>query len=272
MILKGVKMGFLVALLMGAGYFCGTVFMQFGQAYETILSPSSDLMYLLLWLLLALAGVAVTGGLVSALVRPVWAAMVGFALSGLTMLLGWELTTVNGILVLVYVLAGSLYAVAVASALVQRIKFSVEPVTARQGTLLMAVILVACGSLYADAAAHVEREGFAIPRPLVEVFMQQMERQIEAQVPEQERQQVVTQFRQEFQRTLDEFYESTMKPYERFIPLAIAAGMFMSLVTISRLLVWVPALVLNFIFALLAALGITKTVAETRTVQRTVIS
>ncbi|MBC8254271.1 MAG: hypothetical protein H8E35_09580, partial [Ardenticatenia bacterium] len=181
-------------------------------------------------------------------------------------------TTVNGILVLVYVLAGSLYAVAVASALVQRIKFSVEPVTARQGTLPLAVILVACGSLYADAAAHVEREGFAIPRPLVEVFMQQMERQIEAQVPEQERQQVVTQFRQEFQRTLDEFYESTMKPYERFIPLAIAAGMFMSLVTISRLLVWVPALVLNFIFALLAALGITKTVAETRTVQRTVIS
>ncbi len=63
-----------------------------------------------------------------------------------------------------------------------------------------------------------------------------------------------------------------MKPYERFIPLAIAASMFMSLVTISRLLVWVPALVLNFILALLAALGITKTVAETRTVQRLVIS
>lgn len=130
MILKSVKMVCLVALLMGAGYFGGIVCMQFGQAYETILSPSSDLMYLLLWLLLALAGVAVAGGLVSALVRPVWAAMVGFALSGLTMLLGWELTTVNGVLVLVYVLVGSLYAVAVAKALVQRIQFSVEPVTA----------------------------------------------------------------------------------------------------------------------------------------------
>ena len=54
--------------------------------------------------------------------------------------------------------------------------------------------------------------------------------------------------------------------------MAIAASLFMSLVTIIRLLAWVPTAFLSIIFPLLAALGMTEVVSETQEVQRLVIS
>ena len=60
-------------------------------------------------------------------------------------------------------------------------------------------------------------------------------------------------------------------PYEKFIPLGIAVGPFMLLVTITRLLAWVPNLVLRLVCPLLTALRLTKVVRETRQVRRLVI-
>ena len=237
-----------------------------------IFSPSRELLDPLLWFLLALGAVAVTAGLVAALLRPVWIGIIAFALSGLTMLLGWQVTVGSGVLVLVYLLAASRYAVGVARELNQRIRFSVRPISEGQGMLLMALILVACGSLYLGYAAHIEQEGFSMPESYVEMFMEQMEKQIKAQAPAEERQEAVAEFREEFRLAVSEFFERTVKPYERFIPLAIAASLFMSLVTIIRLLAWVPTAFLSIIFPLLAALGMTEVVSETQEVQRLVIS
>jgi len=153
----------------------------------------------------------------------------------------------------------------------ERIRFSVHPISEGQGMLLMALTLVACGSLYLGYAAHIEREGFSMPESYTEMFMEQMEKQIEARVPEEERQEAVAKFREEFRHATDEFFERTVKPYERFIPLAMAVGLFMSLVTLTRLLAWVPTMVLSIIFPLLTALGVTRVVSETREVQRLVI-
>ena len=86
---KWLKATFLAVLLIGAGHFFGRVCTQISQAYELILSPSRELLGLLLRFLLALCAIAVTSGLVAALLRPAWAGIVAFALSGLTMLLGW---------------------------------------------------------------------------------------------------------------------------------------------------------------------------------------
>ena len=269
---KWLKVAFLAALLMGAGYFFGIVCHQIGQAYELILHPSKELLNLLLWFLLALGAVAVTAGLVAALVRPVWLGILVFAFSGLTMLLGWEVTVASTVLVLVYLLVGSLYVVGVARELNERIRFSVRTISDAQGMLLMTMTLMACGSLYLGYAAHIEREGFSLPEFYIEIFMEQMEKQIEARVPAEEREEVVAQFAEEFRRAVDEFFERTVKPYERFIPLAIAAGLFMPLVTITRLLAWVPSVVLSVVFPFLAALGVTKVVSETQEVQRLVIS
>jgi len=100
--------------------------------------------------------------------------------------------------------------------------------------------------------------------------MELMEKQIVARVPIGGSE-VVIQFREEFQKMIDSFIEGTVKPYERYIPLAMALGLFMPLVTITSLLTWAPALFLRVLFTLLTALGVTKIVTENREVQRLII-
>ena len=146
-----------------------------------------------------------------------------------------------------------------------------RPISDGQGTMLMALILVVCGSLYLGYAPYIEREGFSVPDFYVETLMQQVEKQIEVRVPADQRQEVVAGFREEFGSTIDGFLERTLKPYERFIPLFIATGLFMSLLTITRLLAWVPTILLNVMFPLLKALGVIEEVTENREVQRLVI-
>ena len=268
---KWLKVGLLAALLMGAGYFFGTVCTQMGQAYTLILAPSGELLPLLLRLLLALGAVAVTAGLVAALVRPVWVGIAAFALSGVALLLGWQVTAGSGLLVLVYLLAASICAVGIAKELNQRTRFSVQPVCQGNGLLLTALVLVACGSLYLGYAAHVEREGLLLPESTIDLLVEQVERQIASRTPAEQREEVLAEFRQEFRRGVDQFLEHTAKPYQPLIPLVVAAGMFMPLVTITRLLAWVPMLVLGAAFRLLRALGIARIVTEVREVERLVV-
>lgn len=270
---KWLKFTFFTIPLIGTGYFFGTICRQIGQAYDLILSPSGELLYLLLWLLLSLGGLMVASGLVAALLRPLWIGVIAFILSGLAMLLGWRQVTIgNGILILGYLLVAFFYSFVVVRELNERIKFSVRSISEGQNILLMVLILVICGSLYFGCVSRIEQEGFSPPQFYIKMFMEQMEKQIEARVPAKERQEVITQFRKEFQRTVDEFFKSTVKPYERFIPLAIIAVLFMPLVTITRLLVWVPTLLMSIIFSLLKAMGAVKLISETREVQRLVIS
>ncbi len=270
---KWLKFTFFTFLLIGAGYFFGTICSQISRAYDLMLYPSWELLNLLLWLLLSLGGLMIAAGLIAALLRPLWIGIMAFILSGLAMLLGWRQMTVgNGILILVYLLVAFFYTVVVARELNERIRFSVRPISEGQNILLMVLILVICGSLYFGCVDYVEQEGFTPPQFYIKMFMEQMEKQIEARVPAKERQEVITQFRKEFQHTVDEFFESTVKPYERFIPLAIAAALFMPLVTITRLLVLVPTVFMSIIFSLLKVLGMVKLISETREVQRLVIS
>jgi hypothetical protein len=103
------------------------------------------------------------------------------------------------------------------------------------------------------------------------MFMEQMEKQIVSRAPEAEREEMIAEFREEFRHTVDEFFEQTVKPHEKLIPLGVAAGIFTPLVTVTRLLSWVPTMILNLVFYLLTALGVIKVVCETQEVQRLVI-
>lgn len=261
----------LAALAIGAGYFFGTVCKRVMHAYELVLDPSLELVKLLAWLLLAMYAVVVAGGVVAALVRPVWVGIIVFALSGMALVLGWQVALVSTALALISVLCASLYAVGVAKELKERIRFSVRPVTGEQGLLVLSLALLACGSLYVGYAEHIEREGFSVPETYVETLGEQIERQIEARVPERERQEVLDAFREEFRRGVDEFFDQTVKPNERYIPLIVAGGVFTPLVTVTRLLAWLPSAILSIIFPLLRALRITEVVRETKETERLVI-
>jgi ABC-type multidrug transport system fused ATPase/permease subunit len=268
---KWLKTALFAVLLVGAGFFFGMICKQIGNAYELVLAPSGELLTLLLWFLLGVGAVTVSTGLVAALVRPVWGGFIALALSGLAMLLGWQVALVSSFLVVVYLLAACVYAEGVARDLNERVRFSVRSTSAGQSILLTALALVACGSLYAGYAAHIEQEGFSLPEAYIEVFMEQLEKQIEVRVPAEEREEVVGEFREGFRRTIDEFVEQRVKPYEELIPLGVAAGLFMPLVTITGLLAWVPAVVLSLVFRLLTVLGVTRVVSETQEVERLVI-
>lgn len=270
---KWIKIVFFAALLIGAGYLFGVVCKQFDQAYNLILSASIELLNPLLWFLLGLFAVVVAAGLVSALLRPIWIGVTAFGLSGLAMLLGWwHLTIGSGLLVLIYFLAGIIYILTVKKELNLLIKFSVQPICKSQMVLRIALILIICGSLYFGYAAHIKQEGFSIPEPYIEMIFEQIEKRVKTQVPAEEYQETVVNLREELGQAINNFSEQTIKPYERFIPLAIAIGLFTTLITITSLLTWIPAILLYIIFPLLKKSSMVKIVSETKDIQRLVIN
>ncbi len=262
---------FFTILLAGAGYFFGTIGKQINQSCQLILSPSIELLYLLLWLLAAIGAIVVAAGLVAALLRPLGIGILAFLLSGLAILLGWQVSLDTGVLTLVYVLAASFYANSVAKELNERIRFSVRPISEGRSMLMMALILVTCGGLYLGCSAHIEREGFEIPETYFNMFMEPMKEQILAQIPEEERLQAGAKFEEQFQGMMENFFEETIKPYEQYIPLVITLGLFFPLQTITSLVSWLLPVVLSIIFSLLEALKVTRVVSETKEVQRLVV-
>jgi hypothetical protein len=137
--------------------------------------------------------------------------------------------------------------------------------------LLISLIFIASGSLGFGSAAHIEREGFSIPKPYTEMLVEQVGRLLEAQVPEERREEVMANFRKEFHSTIFKFSEHATERYGQFIPLIISAGLFIPLLAIARLIAWIPILILSAIFPLLTKLGITKVISKTEEVQRLII-
>jgi uncharacterized membrane protein len=235
-----------------------------------ILSLSKDLLPLALRVLLALATLAVAAGIVAVLFRLFWVCIIASGLSALAALFGWEWRVDTSILALLYFFASLIYARGVAQELDNRLDFSVRPISESQSLLFMALSVVICGAFYFGYSAQIEKEGFSIPSFFVEMAMTSMEKQIEQQLdltPTQ-REEVLAKFRQEFEDKVKKPIEDKIKPYERFIPIAVAIGLLQPLVFVSSLLSWIPILVLRLVFPLLTALKVAKVVTETREVRR----
>jgi len=269
---RWLKMVFLAIPVIVTGYFFGKICQQMSGAYPLLLAPSRELLTLLLWLLLALGFIAVSAGIVAALLQPVWVAFAAFAFSGLTLLLGWEVTLRSAILALLYVLAGAAYAISTQGELKQRIKFSVRPVTEGQNILIIVLLIVAIGSFYFGCAEHIQRKGFSIPEQYMTKFTGEMAKHIAAQAPAGQREKIQAEITKQSQRMMDDLMARWVKPFERYIPLLLALSLITPLLTITRLLTWVPMLILGGVFPLLTAVGITRVTTETVEVERLVIS
>jgi hypothetical protein len=237
---KWLKIAFFTALLIGAGYFFGVVCKGIGNAYEFILSPSKELLGILLKFLLAVGVLMLTAGLVAALIRPLWIAYIAFAFSGIAILLGWRVSTLIGAIILIYILAGSIYAMGVAKDLKERIRFSMRSIGTGQNLLSMSLVLVACGSLYLGYKEHIDQVGFSVPESFLEIMADQVEEQIGIQTPEEGRSQTIDEIKEGVKRSMEGLIYQKLKPYEAYIPLGLAAGVFMSLVTIIGILMWLP--------------------------------
>ena len=269
---RRLKFAIFAVLLIGASYFFGIVCEQSAQVFMLLLVPSKEILIFLSKFLLALGAMLVCAGLVAALIRPLWVASFAFGLSGLTIIIAWEVTVVSGTLTLLYFLISVIYTRNVIKRLDQQLEFSVRAISLSQKMLISALILVVCGSIYLGASSYVEQEGFSIPEKYIEMIMKAMEPQIVSRTAEEGREVAVLNFRKEFREIIDGFFDETMGPYERFIPLGLSLSLFMTLVTITSLLSWIPTLILETFFSVLLKLGVVKVVTETLEVRRLVIN
>ena len=272
-----VKITFLALLLIAASWFFGIWCGRVGQAYALFFQPGREILELVLWLLLAIAVVAVTAGLVAALLKPLWVAVVAFALSALAMILGWQVGIGPALFGLLYFVASLLYTRGVAGELNDRLKFSVEAVSRGLSLLFMVQALVVCGSLYLGYAAHIEKEGFTLPPAFKEMMSKMtiipMREAIEAQtdLTPEEKERALAEMEEGFEEMWMGPLEEMIEPYERLIPVVVAVSAFMTAQTILSLLSWIPGLILAMIFPLLQITGMTRVVRETREVERVVI-
>jgi len=270
---KVVKIVVLVLLLIPAGAFFGMVCQNINEQCELLLALDKDIVRCLAELLLAVAIVAVVGGLVAALVRPIWICIFGFALSALAAFFAWDLSLASGVSALIYFVVGALYSRGVAEALDNRLTFSVEPISGAQSTLLAGLAIAASVSLYFGYSARIDEQGFELP-PLIrdtmtEFSMAPMRAQIEARtdLTSREKEDAVAQMREGFDqwtRSMEEMIE----PYERFVPIAVAFILFQFLAVINSLFFWVPIVFLAVLFPILTALGVAERTTEMREVVR----
>jgi hypothetical protein len=270
---KVVKIVVLVLLLIPAGAFFGMACQNINQQYELLMALDKAVVRSFAQLLLAVAAVAVIGGLVAALVRPVWICIVGFALSALAVFLAWELSLASAVSAVIYFLVGALYSRGVAEALDHRLSFSVEAISGSQSTLLAGLAIAASVSLYFGYAAQVGEQGFEFPPAMrdaiTEFSMVPMRAQIEARtdLTSAEKEAAAAQMREGFDGWMASM-EEMIEPYERFVPIGVAFMLFQFLAVINALFFWVPIVILAVLFPILTAVGVVKKTTETREVER----
>jgi len=274
---KSAKIVVLAILLIAAGFLFGRACEQVSRQYQLVLMLDRGFLYVLLWLVAAVATVAVTGGLVAALVRPLWVCVAAFAVSALAVLIAWEVSLASGVVTLIYLAVSLLYCRGVAEALDNRLKFSVEPISGSQSTLLAGLAIAASASLYFGYAAEIQEQGFAFPpavrETLSEMSMAPIRAQIEARtdLTSEEKDTLLAQASEGFEEQWITPVEETIGSYQEFVPWVIAFSLFQLLAVINSLFSWIPIVILAVIFPILAGLGVTETVIETREMERLII-
>lgn len=271
---KWLKMSLLAVPLIGAGYFLGVACNKVQQIYNLILSPSWDIIHLLILLFIAFSIVIIAATIVAVLYRPVWIGITAFAFSGLTMLIAMKFTMESIILFFVYLIATSIYTAGVAGELNQRLRFSIKSIVSWQRMLLLIMALMASGKLYSYCDMQVKKEGIYIPEFYMKIIDSHFDKQVESKVaglPEENRQWVRTQLKGEYMRLVNDSYNRWIKPNAQYVPLLIAAYLFVILLLVSRLAVVVSYLVLYIVFYVLKRLRFTRIICEAQEVQRLVI-
>jgi hypothetical protein len=273
---KVAKIAVLVLLLIGAGFSFGRACQEINEQYQLLLSLDRDFAYGVLMLLMAIALVAIAGGLVAALVRPLWIPILGFGLSALAAFFAWELSLASGLTALIYFAVSIPYTRGVAEALENRLKFSVQAISGSQSILLAGLAVAASVSVYFGYAGEIDERGFQLPpamgNMITEFSSAPMMAQIDARtdLTEEERETMAAQITEGFEQWMTSM-EDIIQPYERFIPIMVAFMLFQVLAVVNTLFSWAPILVLAMLFPILTRLGVAREITATETVVHLVL-
>jgi hypothetical protein len=273
---KVAKIAVLVLLLIGAGFSFGRACQEINEQYQLLLSLDRDFAYGVLMLLMAIALVAIAGGLVAALVRPLWIPILGFGLSALAAFFAWELSLASGLTALIYFAVSIPYTRGVAEALENRLKFSVQAISGSQSILLAGLAIAASVSVYFGYAGEIDERGFQLPPAMGDMITEfssaPMMAQIDARtdLTEEERETMAAQITEGFEQWMTSM-EDIIQPYERFIPIMVAFMLFQVLAVVNTLFSWAPILVLAMLFPILTRLGVAREITATETVVHLVL-
>ncbi|MDP3184661.1 MAG: hypothetical protein Q8M58_05255, partial [Anaerolineales bacterium] len=100
------------------------------------------LLNLALWVFGSILFLALTGGLVAALVRPFWVITLGYFLSTLAMFLMWKIGIITAVASLIYFLIAIGFSNTVVDEIKVRLNFSVKPIQQEQKFLLFGLVLM----------------------------------------------------------------------------------------------------------------------------------
>ncbi|MFC1523135.1 hypothetical protein ACFL6Y_12075 [Elusimicrobiota bacterium] len=269
---KRIKFVFFALLSMASSFYFGLTCFKISLAYSMLISPSMELLDLLISLLAGISAVVITAAFVAVLLKPAWAAMIAFACSGFALYAGWGMATGSNIMALAYVLATSLYALGVSKDMDERISFSTQSIGRGQHMLIIVVVAIACASVYLGTSGPAEKISGIIPRLFTNIAVDHAEKQVLSNLPTRQNKGMLDKFRADISAMVEKTFKNMIDPYKQYIGLALAVILFMPLLTICSLLAWVWVLIIKLIFILLKAVGVTELVAETKQVQRLVLA
>ncbi len=268
---KWLKYAFFTLIHLLTSFFLGRMCNQLSLSYELILSPSIELLEKLIYLLLSIGGVIISAGIVALLMKPLWISAAAFLLSSLAILFGWQQFSIQvGIILLVYFLICCYAAHGVHVEQKEYIHFSTKPFKDSLSLFSIALLIVACGSIFVGSKDAIDRNGFEIPASYLEIFMNPFKEQALSQVPYTEHKKFEEEFEGQMQEMMDGFTEK-IKPIEKYIPLIIGAMFLMPLLTVNQILSSIWLLVLRVVLKIFTAAGIVKIVTETRDVEKAII-
>ena len=268
---KWLKYGVFIFIHLATSYFLGRMCDQLSLSSELIMSPSKELLEMLLFLLLSLGGVIISAGIVALLMKPLWISAAVFLLSSLAILFGWQHFSIQVVIILlVYFLICCYAAHSVHVEQKEHIHFSTKPFKDSIGLFSIALLIVACGSIFVGSKDAIDRNGFEIPASYLEIFMNPFKEQALSQVPYAEHKKFEEEFEGQMQEMIGGFTEK-IKPIDKYISLMIGAMFLMPLLTVNQILSSFWMFVLYGVIKIFTAAGIIRVVTETRDVEKAII-
>lgn len=271
-----VKIVVFLLMLIGAHVLFGSTCNKVQSQYEALFTPGSASLNLAIWVFGSILLVALTGGLVAALVRPFWVIALGFFLSSLAMLLTWGINIYSTLASLIYFLVAIGFSNTVVDELKVRLNFSVKPIQQEQNLLLLGLALMIGASFALGYLEDARQSQAMIPPVYKQIVSDMVTRTLVTQIEKQtaigptEKAMAL----QQLQQGLEKFWsetELTIQPYAPYLPFVIGALSFWILFSLLSLISWIPPLLLSGFFPLLKAIGVTHEVAETKEARRLVL-
>ncbi len=271
-----VKIAAFILLLMGSHVVVGMTSSMVQSSYEDLFPPGSSSLNLLLWVFGSILLCALMGGLVVALVRPLWVIVLGFFLSSLAMLLVWGINIYSAIASLIYLLITVRFSLSVVNEMKSRLNFSIMPIQQVLNLLLfgLALMIGAGFALGYQEAARQSNE--LIPSTYKQKITDSITSRVEAQLESQaglgqnESAMVLQGMQQGVEKVMAQA-ETLLEPYAPYVPFILGILLVWVLNTLLGFLGWIPVRIMSGIIRLLQRIGVTHEVVEQVEARRLVL-